>query len=231
MPFMYFSGEKEEDITFDDPADRCIKINPELYANVRFDNQQNARVFLDTPLLKIRGLTPKHDLPIDRIGPIVSKGGASVSLETRVFMSALVYVTNSITTAECREMTCDQFKSTYLAPLDDALTVSNIIHKYLLEEYVYPVGNAAHVEGDIQDYFDRQISYTIEILYQEICGISHKFGRSSSILRPPLNRSSIIKPDIVHIYTAESALNFHSPDVCFAIGDYKKENYYLILGF
>ena len=228
---MYFSGEKGEHITFDDPDNNCVRINPDIYASVQHDNEQNARVFLDTPLLRIRGLAPEHDLPIDRIGPIVSKGGASVSLETRVFIPALVYVTNSITTAEFREMSCDQFKTTYLAPLDHALRVSSVSRDYLPKEYGYPFGNAVLVEGDIQDYFDRQISYTIETLYQSICGISHKFGRSSSILRPPLNRSSIIKPDIVHLSTPESTLNFQSPDVCFAIGDYKKENYYLSLGF
>ena len=100
---MYFSGEKGEHITFDDPDSRCIRTNPDIYSSVQNDNERNARVFLDTPLLRIRGLTPEHDLPIDRIGPIVSKCGASVSLETRVFIPALVYVTNSITTAEFRE--------------------------------------------------------------------------------------------------------------------------------
>ena len=112
MPSMYFSGEKGEHLTFDDPDNNCVRINPDIYASVDNDNQRNARVFLDTPLLRIHGYTPEPDLPIDRTGPIVSKGGASFSLETRVFIPALFYVTNSIITAEFREMSCDLFKST-----------------------------------------------------------------------------------------------------------------------
>ena len=109
---MYFSGEKAEHITFDDPHNNRIIINPDIYTSVQRNNEQNVRLFLDTPLLRIRGLAPERDLPIDRIGPIVSKGGASVSLETRVFIPALFYVTNSVITAEFREMSCDLFKST-----------------------------------------------------------------------------------------------------------------------
>ena len=151
---MYFSGERGEHITFDDPDNDCIRINPDIYSSVQHDNEQNARVFLDTPLLRIRGLAPEHELPIDRIGPIVSKFCASVSLETRVFIPALVYVTNSITTAEFREMSCDQFKSTYLAPLDNALRVSSISRDYLPKEYGYPFGDASRVEDDVQQYFN-----------------------------------------------------------------------------
>ena len=227
---MYFSGEKSQDITFDDPVNYCIKVNPDLYSKVQHDNEQNARVFLDTHLLRLRSSAPEDDLSRERVRRVVSKNDASVSLETRVFVPVLVYVTNLVITAEFREMSCDEFKTTYLAPLDDALRESNISRDYLPKEYGYPFGDAWSVESDIQDYFDENIAGTIKTLYHEICGIHHKFGKSS-ILRPPMNRTTIIKPDIVHVAKDKSASNVQSPEVCFAIGDYKKESYYLTQGF
>ena len=96
-------------------------------------------------------------------------------------------------------MSSDQFKSTYLAPLDHALRKSNISVKLLVEQYYYPFGNAEQVEGDVQKFFDEKVADSIKILYRQMYGRSHEFGRSWSILRPPLNRSSIIKPDMVHL--------------------------------
>ena len=122
------------------------------------------------------------------------------------------------------------FKTTYLAPLDDALRESDIVHKYLSEEYIYPFGDPWNVEDVIQRNFDQNIVREINIIYQEICGENHDFGRSSS-LRAPLNRRTIINPDIVHVAKDESASNLQSPEICFAIGDYKKESYYLSQGF
>ena len=68
MPCMYFSGEKKsEDITFDDPDHKFIGINPELYASVQLDKEQNARLFLGTHLLTIHSYTPENDLSIERV--------------------------------------------------------------------------------------------------------------------------------------------------------------------
>lgn len=66
------------------------------------------------------------------------RSDASVFLETRVLIPAFVYVTNSITIAEFREMTNDEFKTTYLGPLNDAPRKSNIGGKYFLSQYYYP---------------------------------------------------------------------------------------------
>ena len=122
------------------------------------------------------------------------------------------------------------FKTTYLAPLDDALRESNISRDYLPKEYGYPFGDPWNEEDVIQRNFDENIVREIKTLYQEICGEYHDFGRSS-ILKPPLGRTTIIKPDIVHIASGEPATYSRSPDICFAIGDYKKESYCLRQGF
>ena len=51
---MYFSRIDSKDITFDDPVKRCIRVYRDLYTRVEDHNEQNARVFLDTRLLRIR---------------------------------------------------------------------------------------------------------------------------------------------------------------------------------
>ncbi|CUM66616.1 uncharacterized protein PRCAT00004287001 [Priceomyces carsonii] len=230
MPCMYFSGKESEDITLDDPENDYIRINPELYAKVQLDNEQNARVFLDTYLLRIRDYMPEDMYAVEQEDRIVSRSDASVSLETRVFIPALVYVTNLMIVADFREMTSNEFKTTYLAPLNDALRESIIGDGYLLKRYAYPFGDATHVEGDIQRYFDEGIGGSINTLYREICGKYHKFGKPT-IIRPPLDRRRIIKPDIAHISVDKSAPNLQNPEICFAIGDYEKKNYYLNQGF
>lgn len=184
MPCMYYSGEESEDITFGDPDKYCIGINPGLYARVQLDKERNARVFLGTHLLRIHNYTPDSELSRERIDWLVAKSDASVSLETKVFIPALIYVSNTITTAEFREMTSYEFKTTYLAPLGDALRESSIRRKYLLDQYDYPFGDATHVEGDIHLYFDENIAGTINILYRDICDIYHSFGKPT-IIKPP----------------------------------------------
>ena len=54
MPCMYFSGVDSSAITTDDPIKRRIIINPVLYDRVRNNEEENARFFLDTHLLRIR---------------------------------------------------------------------------------------------------------------------------------------------------------------------------------
>lgn len=50
----------------------------------------------------------------------------------------------------------EKFKSAYIAPLDHAHIDSNIVHKDLLEKYIYPFGNPWNVESDIQDSFNEK---------------------------------------------------------------------------
>ena len=40
MPCMYFSGKEGNATTIDDPNNRCISVNTELYARVRNNNEQ-----------------------------------------------------------------------------------------------------------------------------------------------------------------------------------------------
>lgn len=49
---MYFTGLASEDISFHDSSNNCLKIKPDIYSQVVFDQQRDVRVFLDTHLLK-----------------------------------------------------------------------------------------------------------------------------------------------------------------------------------
>ena len=225
MSCMYFSGEDSNNITYDDPSNRCIRINPSLYARVQDDNEQNMRVFLDTHLLKIRNIPHNQKLPT--LEHIVSKHNASVSTGSTTVMLALNYVTNAMMTAEFREISSDEFKNTYLAPLDMVIKDSCIREELSSMRYAYPLGDARHVEDDIQLYFSHQIEDTTARLYRDILDEYHHFGHASII--PPLSTNPNFKPDIVHV-SWDEALTRQNPDICFAIGDYKTENYFLTKG-
>ena len=55
---MYFSGEDSNNITYDDPANKCIRINPSLYARVQDDNEQNIEsLFRHSPFENKKYLT------------------------------------------------------------------------------------------------------------------------------------------------------------------------------
>ena len=222
---MYFSGEDSNNITYDDPANKCIRINPSLYARVQDDNEQNIRVFLDTHLLKIRNISHNQKLPT--LEHIISKHNASVSTGSTTVMLALNYVTKAMMTAEFREISSDEFKNTYLSPLDKVIKNSNLSEDLLSKRYTYPLGDARHVEDDIQLYFSHQIEDTTTRLYRDILDEYHHFGHASII--PPLSTNPNFKPDIVHV-SWDEALTRQNPDICFAIGDYKTENYFLTKG-
>ncbi|CAG89961.2 DEHA2F27368p [Debaryomyces hansenii CBS767] len=222
---MYFSGEDSNNITYDDPANKCIRINPSLYARVQDDNEQNIRVFLDTHLLKIRNISHNQKLPT--LEHIISKHNASVSTGSTTVMSASNYVTKAMMTAEFREISSDEFKITYLAPLDKVIKKTNFGRRIIAEDYGYPLGDARHVEDDIQIYFDEEIASSIKRFYRDILDEYHHFGHASII--PPLSTNPNFKPDIVHVSWDET-LARQNPDICFAIGDYKTENYFLTKG-
>ncbi|CUM67603.1 uncharacterized protein PRCAT00005303001 [Priceomyces carsonii] len=229
MPCMYFSGEESKEIAFDDPASECIRINPALFTKVQNDNEQNARVLLDTHLLRIRSYIPEDELSLEKIERIVPKSDASVSVETRASIPLLNFVTNLMTTADFKEMNSDEFKTSYLAPLDNALKGSDIKAPLLSQTYRYPFG-ATNVEGDIQEYFETEIARTLHYFFCDISGMDHYFGRPS-IVRPPLDRRRIIKPDVIHLAMSDLSPNRRYPEVCFGIGEYKKKNYYPARGF
>ncbi|CUM49787.1 unnamed protein product [Debaryomyces tyrocola] len=225
MPCMYFSGEDSNNITYHDPTNKCMKIDTLLYARVQEDNEQNIRVFLDTHLLKIRNISQNQQLPT--LEHIVSKHNASVSTGSTTVTLALNYVTNAMITAEFREISNDEFKNTYLAPLEKVIKNSNISEDLLSKRYTYPLGDAMHVEDDIQLYFYHQIEDTTARLYRDILDQYHYFGHASIV--PPLSINPKFKPDIVHV-SWDEALTRQNPDICFAIGDYKTENYFLTKG-
>ena len=224
---MYFSGVDSKAIAIDDPNGRCIRLNAELYDRVQNNNEQNTRVFLDTHLLRIRDDDDAEESFSDRIVP---KSDASISVGAMPLMPILIYITDILMKAEFREMSSVEFKESYLAPLDDALKETNITDEFLSKKYNYPLGDAIHVEDHIQRYFSRQIEDTTDSLYRELGSKDHFFGKPS-IIRPPLDRTRTIKPDIAHILKKGSFRNLQIPEVCFAIGDYKKGTYNLARGF
>jgi len=48
MASMYFSGKNSNEIFYDDPDNRCIHIYKSLFIELLDDEEQNARVYLDT---------------------------------------------------------------------------------------------------------------------------------------------------------------------------------------
>ena len=130
-------------------------------------------------------------------------------------------------TAEFSEISSDEFKDTYFAPLDMLIKNSNLNGRFLLSEYYYPLGDAMHVEDDIQIY-SNEIVNSITRFYRDILDEYHYFGYASSITSP-LSISPKFKPDIVHVSWDEVSTR-RNPDICFAIGDYKTENYFLTQG-
>ena len=225
MPCMYFSGVDSDIITYDDPENRCIRVNLDLFIRVLNNNEQNTRVFLDTHLLKILG----NEDGQDRREKLVSKGNASVSLGNMPSIPIVVYSSRALITAEFREMSSDDFKDRYLAPLDIALKESNICRRPLAQEYAYPRGDAMHVEQAIQEYFDREIARTIDHLYRDIGDITNHFC-SPSFVKSPLDGKRAVQPDIIHMLT-KSDLNTQYPEIVFGIGDYKTGVYKMMQGF
>ena len=222
---MYFSGVDSDIITYDDPENRCIRVNLDLFIRVLNNNEQNTRVFLDTHLLKIRG---NEDGQERRAEKLVSKGNASVGLGNMPSIPIVVYSSRALITAEFREMSSDDFKETYLAPLDKALEESNISIPLLAPAYPYPLGDAMHVEQAIQEYFN-EIAIPIKGLYRDVGDTNNYFG-SPSIIRPTLDQRRIVQPDIIHMLT-KSDLNTQYPEIVFGIGDYKTGVYKMMQGF
>jgi hypothetical protein len=223
---MYFSGVDSSAITIDDPSKRRIIINTELYDRVRNNEEENARAFLDTHLLRIRS---KRTEPKPSSGRLVPKSKASVDVSNMPLMPILVYISRALVTAEFREMTSDEFKGRYLAPLDNALEGSNISIPLLAPAYPYPLGNPMHVEEAIQQYFDREIAGTIDQLYRDVGDMDNYFG-SPSIIRPPLDQRRIVQPHIIHMIN-KSDSDTQYPEVGFGIGDYKTGIYKMTEGF
>lgn len=114
MLYMYFSKEDSNEVAIDHPKKKLIVMKPELYNRVRHNEELSARVFLDTHLLEIR----------DSPDELVSKSKTSVDLGRMPSTPLLVYTSLALITADLRKMTSDDFKKTYLAPLDEALRAS-----------------------------------------------------------------------------------------------------------
>ncbi|CAG84283.2 DEHA2A00242p [Debaryomyces hansenii CBS767] len=222
---MYFSGVDSDIIAYNDPENRCIRVNLDLFIKVLNNNEQNTRVFLDTHLLKIRGNEDGQDRRAEKL---VSKGNASVGLGNMPSIPIVVYSSRALITAEFREMSSDDFKETYLAPLDKALEESNISIPLLAPAYPYPSGDAMHVEQAIQEYFN-EIAIPIKGLYRDVGDTNNYFG-SPSIIRPTLDQRRIVQPDIIHMLT-KSDLNTQYPEIVFGIGDYKTGVYKMMQGF
>ena len=193
------------------------------------DYEQNARVFLDIPLLKIRGL----DQPKVLSAPehIIHKFSAPVSVGSTPDLPALYYITNAMVAAEFREISSDEFKTNFLAPLDTAIRESNICDIFSSHMYAYPVAESNNEEW-IQKYFNGRILTPIETLYQFTCGDDHVFGGPLTI-KPSFTdeRNLRFKPDIIHYLTNKLPSLHEFPHIYFGLGDYKTESYCLSQGF
>jgi len=159
----------------------------------------------------------------------VSKGNASVGLGHMPSIPVVVYTNRALITAEFREMSSDDFKETYLAPLDSVLRESNICRLPLAREYAYPRGDAVHIEQAIQRYFNGKIADPLNDLFHDVGDITSHFV-SPSFVRPPLDRKRRIQPDIIHMKN-ESDSDIKYAEIVFGIGDYKTGIYEMTQGF
>ncbi|KRZ98280.1 uncharacterized protein AC631_05960, partial [Debaryomyces fabryi] len=229
MASMYFSGKNSNDIFYDDPGNQLIQIFPSLFVELVSDGEQNTRVFLDTPLLKIRDLDQSKILPTPK--HIIDKYSASVSIGSIPDLPALYYITNVLVKAEFREISSDEFKCNFFAPLDAAIRVSNILDRFLSYVYEYPRAQSNNEEF-VQRYFNGRVLTPIENLYKYTCGQHHVFG-GPLIIKPPFTDAKNLryKPDIIHFLTNKLASLHEFPNIYFGLGDYKTESYYLSQGF
>ena len=229
MTSMYFSGKNSNEIFYEDPDNRCIQIYSTLFIELMSDGEQNTRVFLDTPLLKIRGLDQPKVLPAPE--HIIHKFSASVSVGSTPDLPALYYITNAMVTAEFREINSDEFKNNFLKPLDVAIMGSKFSNPPLPRAYGYPKAQSNNEEW-IQRYFNWDILKAINSLYVFTCGEDHVFGGPLTIKPSFTNEKHLrFKPDIVHYLTNELASLYEFPHIYFGLGDYKTESYCLSQGF
>ncbi|CUM51020.1 unnamed protein product [Debaryomyces tyrocola] len=229
MASMYFSGKNSNDIFYDDPDKRCIYIYPSLFIELMSDEEQNTRVFLDTPLLKIRNLNEPRVLPAPK--HIIDKFSASVSIGSTPDLSALYYITNMMVAAEFRGTNSDEFKDNFLAPLDIAIRGSKFADPPLPRSYRYPVAQS-NKEVWIQRYFTTYILEPIDRIYKSICGEDHVFGGQDTIKPTFTNEKNLrFNPDMIH-YLKNMLPSLHEfPHIYFGLGDYKTESYCLSQGF
>ncbi|CUM53663.1 unnamed protein product [Debaryomyces tyrocola] len=228
---MYFSGKDINSIIVKKPEGKEIEINRNLFDNLYHlgDKEQCLRVLLDTPLLKfekykdkkrrvLRNLVSEDDE--DNDGPMYSG--------RMPFMPAYVYITNLVMRAKFREISILEFKTNYLAPLDSSIKESKRnLFPSLEEHFRSPWGNTWNTKHYIKQHFDGNIVSTIERLYHAINGYYDIFGYSY-IIKAVFNEDQRLRTDIMHCRNNKSTYN---PEICFALGSYKSENYYLCQGF
>ena len=119
---------------------------------------------MDTHLLKIRG---NRDGQERRAEKFVSKGNASVGLGNMPSIPIVVYSSRALIIAEFREMSSDDFKDRYLAPLDKALKESNICNPLLARNMLTHWEMQCIWNKLSKNYFN-EISIPIKGLYHDV---------------------------------------------------------------
>lgn len=180
---------------------------------------------LDIPLLRFQNFEDE-ERPILRI--LISQDDASVFCGTMPFIPALVYITTAMRGAKFKELSTQEFKNNYLAPLDSSIKESkHNLFPFLDSYYDSPRGYTWNNKLEIKQYFHGNIAGTIDRLYYAIFGDCHHFG-SSPVIKTILNEKQRLRTDAMHYKMNYSTYN---PEICFALGTYKSENYYLYRGF
>lgn len=223
---MYFSGKDSSDISTDEPKKNRIKIDKELFQEVQNDDEKNVRVFLDTPLQRLRNY--KGGRPL--IESYNFEEGACLSVGTLPNGQCLTYITKLLMSAEFIALSSSEFQKRYLAPLDEALKGINVTSPPLASAYSYPLCDPTNLENDVQQYFERRIAGPLNDLYQDIYGRLCFFGKEPC-LRPPLFKDNLIQPSIVLSMMNSTYRRYQSPELCLAIGAYKDKDYFLEPGF
>lgn len=225
---MYFSGKYIKDIIVDEPSREAIEINSTLFYSLLDNNEKSTRILLDIPLLKIRDYRGKKKQVIKSLVP---QSDADVFSDDMPFMPALAYITNAMMNAKFTGLSIDEFKDNYLSPFDKTIKESRIQHAPCLNPvFPYPLTHDWDDEFYVHKYFRQDICGSIECIYHSIYDSYHIFGYPP-IVRAPLNQNQKLRPDIMHYKRNNSEPYADSPALCFGIGDYKTENYYLSQGF
>lgn len=150
----------------------------------------------DTALLKIKDLDQSKVVPSPKC--IIDKFSASVSTGSKPDLSALYYITNAMVAAEFREINNDEFKNTFLSPLDKAIRGSRFIKRYLPNAYEYPRADS-NKEIWVQWYFNGNIVTSFELILNSIL---NEQSRTSTTVLTLIKEDTLTDPVYGVIYTS-----------------------------
>ncbi|KAK6454372.1 uncharacterized protein RJT20DRAFT_148276 [Scheffersomyces xylosifermentans] len=216
---MFFSAIYSNKIIEID-TERFIQINTELVREAFRDCETGTRIHLDIPLLNLSPKSPKEEnFPLSNV---------SLGTGTNPVFPAFVYITDALLSAKFRPIGSSTFIRRYLLPLDRQIKRADIRDSHLRPSFGIPRQEVIWSEVIIHSYFNAKISPAIQSLYRDI----NTSGRFNLVkFYAPLSDSLVVERDVAHIWGCKKDHGFSYPELCFAIGNYRKQSYRLQKGF